>query len=266
MAPAHRRVGHIVVEPGHACGQHHELYGIKDKSQAAGQCIDQALGRRHHIGRQHQAKAQQQRPQRDGSPVNQHPLAQRPQLAHAPDVVERAVDGQDQRKGRDHQDGEADQAQLTGLGGELREIAQHLARNGLGNQAVHQPALQHLLRLAKDREGREQGQRHGKKRHQRQQRCESKTAGGHAQTVFLEARQQHLGRVVPGEGTQALLRTAAPAAQGRLEFLLAGHLGLGDTPGQILAASRQRPGLVESAAAQALGNALRAVARTVCCA
>jgi hypothetical protein len=67
-----------------------------------------------------------------------------------------------------------------------------------------------------------------------------KTAGRHAQTVFLEARQQHLGRVVPGEGTQALLRTAAPAAQGGLELLLAGHLGLGDTPGQILAASRQR--------------------------
>jgi hypothetical protein len=43
MAPAHRRVGHIVVEPGHAGGQHHELYGIKDKAQAAGQRIDQPL-------------------------------------------------------------------------------------------------------------------------------------------------------------------------------------------------------------------------------
>jgi hypothetical protein len=154
---------------------------------------------RQRIRGQRQAGAQQQRAQRDGGPVDQHALAQRPQTAHAPDVVERTVDGEDQRQRGGQQHGKTPPPQPVGLGRELREVAQHLARDVVGHQALDQPALQHILQLAEHGEGREHGQRHRNEGHQRQDGGEGQAAGRQAQAVFTEALAQGVGRGAQGK-------------------------------------------------------------------
>ena len=167
IAPWHLHVGNVAIQPRHAAREQDEFDRIKDETRTVRQGLAQPPGRRRrHPGGERQADRQHQRTERDRGPIDQHALAQWPQLAHAPDVVERAVDRENQHQGRDHQDRQTHRAQATRLGRELREVVQHRPRNGVRDQAVHQPALQQQLHFSEDRKCGKNRQRHGHEGHQ----------------------------------------------------------------------------------------------------
>jgi hypothetical protein len=174
----------------------------------------------------------------------------------SPDVVERAVYGEDQRHRRDHQNGKARHAQLAGLGGELRQIAQHLARDGFGDQAVDQPAFQHDLHAREDGERREQRQRHREERHQGQHRGEGQAAGGHAQPVLAKAFAQRVRGIAPWEAAPALAPRSRRRRLGRLGQGKAALLGRnGQHQGAVLQAIHRL--LVGAAAHRRISAATR---------
>jgi len=135
--------------------------------------------------------------QRDGRPVDEHPLRERPRRAHAPDVVECLVDREDQRDGGDQQHDQARDAQAAGLARELVQVAQHLPRDVVGNQALDEPALQPALHLREHREDGEQRQRHREERHHRDGGREGQAAGREAEPVFAKTLAQHRCGVAP---------------------------------------------------------------------
>ena len=199
MGPLHVGVGHVVVERGQAAGQRNKLQRVNDELQQRCRRARSAAGKRQQIRRGGQTGAQQQGPQRDGGPVNQHTLRKRPRLAHAPDAVERAVNRQHHGNRGDHQHSQTGHTQPAGLARKLRQVAQHLARNAVGNQALDQPGLQGTLQLGKHRKGREDGQRHREKRHQRNRGGEGQAAGRQAQMVLAKAVAQRDRGVPPRE-------------------------------------------------------------------
>ena len=92
--------------------------------------------------------------------------------------------------------------QLVGLFTELRQVAQHLAGNVVGDQALNQPALQRTLQFRKHREGRKNSQCHSKKRYKCDRGCKGQTAGCQAHVVFTEAVTQSKRSAAPGKSRQ----------------------------------------------------------------
>ena len=114
MAPAHMRVRNVVEETGHAGGEQRELERVEQERDAAGHRADESLRRRDRIRGDAQAQAEQQRPEGDRGPVDEHALRDRPRRANAPDRIERAVDGEHQRE---RSEDEEDEARLVNSGG-----------------------------------------------------------------------------------------------------------------------------------------------------
>eukprot|EP01136_Pigoraptor_vietnamica_P016251 Opistho-1_new@60105 len=141
MAPAHPGVGHVAVQRGNAPGEQRELHRPEQETHAARQAGHHVPRHRDGEGGHRQAAGQQQRPEREHRPVHQHALRERARLAHAPDVVELAVDGEDERQRRDEQHQRAGPAHLPGLVGKLVEVAEHL----LGDVGRHQALHPHVL-------------------------------------------------------------------------------------------------------------------------
>ncbi len=199
MAPADPCVGHVVINSSEAARNQHELGGVEHQPHAPGQGTTAAARGPHKVRGDAQTRGDQQRPQRDGRPVDQQALPEGAWPAHAPDGVERAVDGEHQAECREEQHREAGPAQATRASGKLREITQHLARDVVRDQAFHQPLLQHVLELGKHRKRCEQRQRHGQQRYQGDGGGKRQAAGGETQAVLAEALAQRKGRGLPGE-------------------------------------------------------------------
>ena len=87
--------------------------------------------------------------------------------------------------------------ELAGLAGKLQDVIHELLRNGLRNQALHQPPLHIGLQTAKTGKGREHRQQHGKKRHDGQQRGVGQAAGRQPQLILGKALAQRTQGVVP---------------------------------------------------------------------
>jgi hypothetical protein len=125
-------------------------------------------------------------------------------LAHPPNGIQGAVDGEHQRDRRKQQGHKTQKAQAAGLAGELGQIAQHLARNAVWNQAFHQPALQHRLKLAKQGKGCEHRQGHRQQRHQGNRGGEGQSTCGLAQAVIPKALAQPGQGHTPGKPVQSV--------------------------------------------------------------
>jgi len=190
-------VGHIVKHGRHAAGHQKKLQRIQNQRHAARQSAHHAFGGRHDVGSNAQTHTQQQRTQGDRRPVNEHALPKRPGRAHAPDAVERAVNGEYQSQRRAQQHGKPGHTQFIGLASELVEVAQHLARNIVWHQAFYQPLLQHILKLGEHRKRGEYRQRDRNKGHQSNGGGKSEATGSQAQTVFPKPLAQGVDSLKP---------------------------------------------------------------------
>ena len=207
LAP-HRRVRHVPVQRAQRAHQQQELQRVDQELDRARQARHQPARRGRHVGGGAQAQRQQQRPERDRRPVHQHPLGQRPRAAHAPDRIERAVDREHQRQRAHHQRTEADGAEPAGAAGELRDVIEHLPRDGVRHQALHQPGLQVRLQLAEDGKGGEERQGHREERHQRDHGGEGQAAGRQPQPVLAKARAQGPQGRPPGKADEVFEQRA----------------------------------------------------------
>jgi hypothetical protein len=196
------RVRNEPVEPRQGGSEQHDLHDVEQHADTARHRADQATRGGDRIGGDGQAGGEQQRAERDGGPVDHHPLGQRTRPLHAPDAVERAVDREHQRERRHQQRRQPGHAQPARLARELREVAEHLARDRIRHQAFHQPALQAVLQLAEHRERGEHRQRHGEKRHQRDGGGEGQAARGEAEPVLAEALAERQRGGLPREGRE----------------------------------------------------------------
>ncbi len=126
-APVHLGVGHIAVQRRPCPPPAARTRSASSSSCAAARQppTSAARGRQRVGGQCSGSAASSSGPSVMRGPVDQHPLRQRPRLAHPPDVVERAVDGENQRQRRDQQH---DQAQPRPAGWPCR-------RTGSGSPA-----------------------------------------------------------------------------------------------------------------------------------
>jgi uncharacterized membrane protein len=152
-------------------------------------------------------------PDRQRRPVDQHPLAQRARLAHTPDAVECAVDGQHQRQRGGHQQEQAQRTQAARLARKLGQRAQHRLGNAIGHQVVQEVLLQRRFETGEHREGTEHGQHHRDQRNQGDERGEGQAACRLAQAVFAEALAQRAQGLEPGPGAQRLQQAGQALAR-----------------------------------------------------
>jgi hypothetical protein len=80
---------------------------------------------------------------------------------------------------------------------ELVQVAEHLARDVVGDQALDEPALQAALHLGEHGEHGEEGQRHREERDHRDGGREGQAAGRQPEAVFTETLPQHRCGVAP---------------------------------------------------------------------
>jgi hypothetical protein len=196
------RVGHVAIQRRQPQRQQQELAEVQRHAHAARHRPDQPARAGKDIRGDAQADTQQQRAERHHRPVDQHPLAQWSRTPDAPDVVQRAIDRDDQRESGKEQRGQSRGPQPARLAGELGQIAQHLARDGVRDQALHQPALQRTLHRVEHRERRQNRQRHREQGHQRDHRGEGEAARGEAEPVLAETLTKLQGRRLPGKASQ----------------------------------------------------------------
>ena len=105
-------------------------------------------------------------------------------------------------------DANCDGAEPARPAGELRDVAEHLPRDRVRLQALHQPGLQVRLQLAEDREGGEQRQGHREERHQRDHGGEGQAAGRQPQPVLAKARAQGPQGRPPGKADEVFEQRA----------------------------------------------------------
>ena len=192
-------IRHKTVHRSHATSQYRELEDAQNHTQAVRQHRHPAFGRGQQIRADCQAHRQQQRPQCQQRPIDNDAPRQVPRGAHAPNLVELAVNRQNQHQRRYQKRCCADPADFAGFRGKLPQITEHLASNVVRYQAVHQQLLQAVLHLRKHRKNAEYRQRHSEQRHDGDDGGEGQTAGRQTQMVFIKALTQRQSRVFPRE-------------------------------------------------------------------
>ena len=205
IVPTHRAIRHEHIQRRVGEPVEDNRCVVDHAAQPSRHASDRVLRQRPEVRTRRQAGTDQDRPQRDDGPVDQHALADRPALVHLPDVVQHAVDRHDHRQRRDAEEDQPGRGQARCLLRKFAEIAQHRGGDLCRQRPLHQ-RLECLAKLREEGKHRKKGERHCKERHDRQDRRERQAAGNLLQARLAAApvrEQRHFAcGLQPGKGVE----------------------------------------------------------------
>ena len=211
VAHTYRPVGHGEIQQRQRRTGQRNRRELDHRHVGVGYALGPPRRRAHQPRTQRQAATHQQGADGNQRPINQHALQHRPLTAHAPDVVERIVDGDQQHDGGDRQKHDAHRRQLGGIVDKLLGVFfDQLGR--FRHDIVEDEILDHVRHAVKHRKRRQQRHRHGNNWHQRQQGGKGQTRRRLQAVILLKAPVDHAQQL--GEPRQQFWQGHHPWASG----------------------------------------------------